>query len=130
MSWLAAGLVTPDEAKKYLEIANEDVLLDPPDQKRAEEELFLYRNGQGDLVQVRMYDDHETHAKIFRDYMESSEFLKLPLITQQMIEQHWQMHVMALQQMMQPPMPEGASAQGAPAQQGQPMPPTPQGVAQ
>jgi len=130
MAWLAAGLVTQDEAKKYLEIGNEDVLLDPPDQKRAEEELFLYRNGQGDLVQVRMYDDHETHAKIFRDYMESSEFLKLPLITQQMIEQHWQMHVMALQQMMQPPMPEGASAQGAPAQQGQPMPPTPQGVAQ
>ena len=130
MAWLAAGLITPDEAKKYLEIGSEDVILDPPDQKRAEEELFLFKEGQGDLVQVRIYDNHEVHAQVFRDFMESSEFLRLPLITQQMIEQHWRMHAEALAAMQQPMMPQGQSEN--PDNVGalqQTMPPTPQGVA-
>ena len=109
------GILQPQEAKKLLPLGKIDEDMFPPDYMKAKEELDMIITGRGFEVQIKPYDNHQIHADVFRDFMESPEFMELPLEMQQEIEAHYFGHVQMLAQLSQEQMPppvSGAAQQG------------------
>ncbi len=111
------GILKPEEAKKLLPLGKIDEDMFPPDYTKAKEELDLIIQGKGLLVQVKPYDNHQIHAEIFREFMETPEFTELDPLIQQEIEAHYFAHVQMLAELTQPqeqmpPPVVGAAQQG------------------
>lgn len=107
------GILTPQEAKKLLPLGKLDENIMPPDYTKAKEELQLLIDGIADYIEVKPYDNHKIHADVFRDYMETMEFEKLPPMTKIAIEQHFMEHIRAMAEQMPPTPSEGvAQTQG------------------
>ena len=109
------GILQPQEAKKLLPLGKIDEDMFPPDYTKAKEELDAFITGRGLEVEIKPYDNHQIHADVFRDFMESAEFTELDVEIQQMIEGHYFGHIQMLaqlsQEQMPPPVP-GAAQQG------------------
>ena len=108
-----AGLIKPEEAKKYLGLGFVEEAIMPIDEQTAK--IENEEMAKGILVEVQEWDNHKIHADVVRDYMEDSSFKDKPQDIKDLFIAHYKAHLQYLAEEMQanqPPLQTPPNNQG------------------
>jgi len=85
-------ITTPSSLAKVADLPDQDDLMDgiDPDTARAQRENYWLAVGTPRTVDV--YDDHNNHMKLHRDFVRSERYEYLPPEIQELVQQHMQAH--------------------------------------